>query len=331
MLPKESGVGFGQWPQQTQSNKIMKKYFQQGRLFRALPTNLRRRIGSPPEAGAGVHQWIFRAARLMRSTCNSDQTFRIIRECVSDCGRCVPEREIKEAIRNARKDVIRIADSSPSVARFSSKWPSRDAGLVSSLIEKAPDALSAFRSKSAPSISVGTTPGEGVITQLFPGNPLLCFGHRMWSMRTRLKSEWLSSAANQQFIVPSPMTAAMGLNQQGRLSHRCLGNTGARRFLVVEFDQNTFEEQASLHQHLSEMRTLALLVHSGGKSLHAWYSVEGEPDASLLQFMRLAVRLGADSSTWSRCQAVRAPGGVREDGNRQRIEYFNPLYRGGGE
>ena len=311
------------------TKNIMNNSFQEGRLFRALPTELRIRIGSPPKAGAGVHQWIFKAAGLMREKYNSSQTFRIIRECLSNCERCVPDREIEEAIRKTGNGKVSGNGVFQSATSSDSRWPSRDEVLVSSLIEQAPHALNGFRSMEAAANLAGDYSVNIVIDQLFPGDPLLCFGRAMWSMTTRRKSEWLSLAASQQFIVPSPMTTVMGLNQQGKPSHRCLENTGARRFLVVEFDQNTIEEQASLHLHLSGVRTLALVVYSGSKSLHGWYFVEGEADAAVIQFMRLAVRLGADSATWSRCQAVRAPGGMRENGNRQRIEYFNPHYRGG--
>jgi hypothetical protein len=40
--------------------------------------------------------------------------------------------------------------------------------------------------------------------------------------------------------------------------------------------------------------------------------------------MDRAVRLGADSHTWTRCQLVRMPDGIRDNGNRQRVYYFAP-------
>jgi len=36
------------------------------------------------------------------------------------------------------------------------------------------------------------------------------------------------------------------------------------------------------------------------------------------------VGLGADKATWTRCQLVRLPGGLRETGKRQDVVYLNP-------
>jgi hypothetical protein len=40
--------------------------------------------------------------------------------------------------------------------------------------------------------------------------------------------------------------------------------------------------------------------------------------------MRYAVSLGADAATWTRSQFVRMPDGLRENGNRQVVYFFNP-------
>jgi hypothetical protein len=87
---------------------------------------------------------------------------------------------------------------------------------------------------------------------------------------------------------------------------------------------------AAIHGHLAKLRPLALVVHSGGKSLHGWYPCEGESEEVMHRFMRYAVSLGADHATWTRIQLVRMPDGVRETGERQRIIYFNPTILKGG-
>jgi hypothetical protein len=48
------------------------------------------------------------------------------------------------------------------------------------------------------------------------------------------------------------------------------------------------------------------------------------------RFVRFAVSLGADPATWSRVQWVRMPDGIRDNGNPQRILYFNPAVVNGG-
>jgi len=248
---------------------------------------------------------------------------------LEDCGREVLDREITDAIRNAGKKSGNLTIVSWVGSLPKPKWPTRDARMVSRLVNEAPSALDRFRSKSSTMPSEEGITARRVVDELFPGDPLLCLGHSLGGMKTRLKSSWLGFAANQQFIVPSPMRAIKGINQEGKSSDRCLDNTGSRRFLVVEFDQNSIGEQASLHSYLSGLKPLVLLVHSGGKSLHGWYCVEGEEDVATRSFMERAVQLGADFSTWPRCQAVRVPGGLRSNGSLQRIEFFDPEYKGG--
>jgi hypothetical protein len=127
-----------------------------------------------------------------------------------------------------------------------------------------------------------------------------------------------------QFIVPSPMSKRVGRTQDGRESTHCLDNTGPRRFLAVEFDNGSADDHAAILVHLAKRAPLALVVHSGSKSLHGWFYCAQTSDERLMLFMRYAVALGADSATWTRCQFVRMPDGRRDDGSRQPILFFNP-------
>ena len=121
------------------------------------------------------------------------------------------------------------------------------------------------------------------------------------------------------------MTAPYGQTKSGgKRSMRCLDNTGPRRFLIVEFDDGTFDKHSALLWHLGKFAPLVMCVHSGGKSLHGWFFVADEPEPTIEKFFRYAVSLGADPATWTRCQLVRMPDGQRENGNRQRVIYFKP-------
>jgi hypothetical protein len=159
---------------------------------------------------------------------------------------------------------------------------------------------------------------------LFPGAEWLCLAaDHPSTARTRRRERWRDGPVAQcGFIVPSPMTAPSGRGLVGRQSHRCLDNTGPRRWLVIEFDQGSINEQAALHWHLGAAWPLVLCLHSGGKSLHGWYGpLLGEERAR--ELMEYAVYLGADPATWNRCQLVRLPGGVRA-GRPLEVFYFNP-------
>jgi hypothetical protein len=93
---------------------------------------------------------------------------------------------------------------------------------------------------------------------------------------------------------------------------------------VIEQDSGSIADQGAVLRYLAEIAPLALVTHSGGKSLHGWYYCEGVADKTLREFMDLAVSLGADKATWTRSQFVRMPGGTRESGERQAVYYFNP-------
>jgi hypothetical protein len=93
---------------------------------------------------------------------------------------------------------------------------------------------------------------------------------------------------------------------------------------LAKTDKKRFFEQAAVLAHLAKKAPLALVVHSGGKSLHGWFFCEGRSEESLRQFMNGAVTIGADSATWPPLQFVRMPDGLRDGGARQVIHYFNP-------
>ena len=109
----------------------------------------------------------------------------------------------------------------------------------------------------------------------------------------------------------------------GKESEHALSNTGPRTYLVCEFDHGTADEHAAILYHLALFAPLVMVVHSGGKSLHGWFYVKGEPEDNVAAFFRYACKLGADKATWTRSQFVRMPQGVRENGNVQAVYYYN--------
>ena len=165
---------------------------------------------------------------------------------------------------------------------------------------------------------------ESIIKLLFPNNPLLCCGVSNRKFKTNSKVDWGDSLRKMRFIVPSPMSAKHGLTQSGKRSPHTLSNTGQRRFLVVEFDDGTLDQQAAIHYHLGTKFPLTLIVFSGSKSLHGWYYVQGSTEFHVKEFFNYACSLGADRATWTKSQFVRMPNGVRDNGEKQSVIFFNP-------
>jgi hypothetical protein len=291
-----------------------------GNNVKLLPTWARDLLASPPAAGTGFHAWLFRCARALFKCGRDEGDIRQILENAADaCGRRVPAREIGDAIKNAQ----RTAHTRQPYAHQRKPWPEADeaarraitaagAGLVD-LWEESP-----------------VRPDDGMDAEfyadaLFPAGALLCVAKAQNFAATLPREEWRGRLNDWQFIVPSPMTARTGLNQNGEDTPRCLQNTGARRYLVIEADTGTADEQAAILLHLASEAPLALALHSGGKSVHGWFYCAGQPEESLRLFMRRACRLGADYHTFTRCQLVRLPEGLNaKTGKRQRVHYFNP-------
>ncbi len=312
-----------------------------------LPQVARDLLDSCPTSGTGVHSWLFGCSRILHPYfSDKEQLYRLLASATSKCGRPVPAREIEDAIMNSA-DCAWQAKQTGQGNKRQPKWPFRDYSKIERIVRDGPT-LEALSAASPIKFSADLRATEEIVDAIFPTNPLLCCGWGMSRFATRTRVEWRGSLSSIPLIVPSPMTARIGWTKNGKPSAHCLDNTGSRRFLVVEFDfkeKNTDGSEtadtpmlralaadgisvadvcAALHGHLSQYAPLAMIVHSGGKSLHGWYYAEAEPEAKLLKFMRYAVSIGGDPATWTRSQFVRIPDGTRDNGNRQAVHYFNP-------
>jgi hypothetical protein len=203
-------------------------------------------------------------------------------------------------------------------------WPARDQALVKRIAADGPGLYDLWES-SPVRFDDGQSHTEDLVDALFPGNPLLCVGQSSYKFWTASREPFRGRLDKLQFIVSSPMTALTGRTKEGRESGHTLENTGPRRFLVIEFDSGSLDQQAALLYYLARRGPLVTVLHSGGKSLHGWFYCRSVPDNLLRRFMNCAHRLGADKATWlNRSQFVRMPDGIRSNGNRQSVYYFNP-------
>jgi hypothetical protein len=305
--------------------------------LRNLPKELREQLKSCPAEGNGVHPWLFRTAMRLHEWFTEDEIVETLKAHLS-CRR--PEREILEAVTNSGR-VVR-----GEMAQHRNQWPSVDYEMVNKIVVDSSIRLEDLRAVSPEDLGTGGPVTEDILDVLFPGNPLLCVGRKANVFRTGAREYWRGRASNFQFIVPSPMTKKRGLKKDGKESQRCLDNTGPRKFVVIEFDITNEGEWA---RYLTEWQRrgitvddvnaallvalgttglprlpLVLAVHSGGKSVHGWYPCQGLSEKKIKPFMYRAVRLGADKATWTKCQFVRMPDGMRDDGKRQRVQYFAP-------
>ncbi len=323
----------------------------------------RRLIESCPPSGGGVHDWSFKVLRYLSRHYSCDRLLLEAARAIFNkfARRDIGEGEIQRQIGNVRNrsEGNRCGSSAMREHVSISGWPEPDLEAIETIVRSGPR-LAELQNALTACPDHSHLQSLEIIQHLFPGDPLLCCGKQLWTTQTLPLSKW-GGLDDFQFIVPSPMTDGHGMTRDGRQSTRCLGNTGPRRFLVIEFDfkaedtaapadlapplharRDTMASSkakmvsalmqggftvldicAALIHHLSSFVNPAMVVHSGGKSLHAWFPCMSVADDKLSPFMRYAVQMGADRATWPRCQFVRMPGGLRENGNRQKVHYFN--------
>jgi len=276
-----------------------------------------------PEAGNGVHRWCLEAAWQCRfANIEPAQAVFTLQQMITRPQN--PPNEIDTAVALAyASQTMSKPSKAPSPALKISRWPAMNSEQREAVISNEGN-LATLWEASPIRFDDDRPHTEAVIDKLFPNDPLLCCGWSAHRFHTRPRSFWKGICAELSFIVPSPMSSVVGTTKAGQPSEHSLSNTGQRRFLVIEQDCGSVDDQAAVILHLARSAPLALAVHSGGKSVHAWFCCAGQDEHALRRFMESAVALGADPATWTRSQFVRMPDGLRAAGKRQSILFYNP-------
>ncbi len=271
------------------------------------------RLRQGPLPGS-THMWLPQVAGGLKHMMTEAACVAFLRECCDRLvhHRDVPDREIESAVRFAYGD----GTAKPRTPR----WPAPNEDTIRYVLE------------TIEPVFDGVTPaGVGaadVLTGLFEPGELVCSGAVCERPSVRTLEATLPYADRHQFIVVNPMNGPSALTLDGRPSARCQDNVVARRHLVAEFDDPgmTKPMQARLATALAGYAPLVLAVDSGGKSVHAWYRVDGMDPEGQARFFAVACLLGADRTRWDASGWLRMPGGLRRcsDGSlkRQRILYF---------
>lgn len=286
---------------------------------RELPQFVRDLLAATPRRGEGLNLWLYKAARVLHPYRAAKDIVQLLAAVTAS--EAVKPGEIERAVERSAATAWqpRQRTTSPPAPR----WPGINAEQREAVCATGLGLVDLWEA-SPVRFEDGASHAEDVIDALFPGNPLLCVGQSNSQFATRSRASWRGRLAKMQLIVPSPMSARTGRTQEGRESEHTLGNTGPRRFLVIEQDGGNADEQAAVLLHVAERAPLVLAVHSGSKSIHGWFIAAGQPEERLHRFMRYAVSLGADRATWTRSQFVRIPDGTRDNGNPQTVYFFNP-------
>src|SRR5437016_6315396 len=88
----------------------------------SLPSFLRNMIASPPRAGHGVHDWLFRVSRQLHAHLPASEIVRLLETRVRECGRYVSPSEIASAVQNSISCAWERSKNSPA-SKSAPKWP----------------------------------------------------------------------------------------------------------------------------------------------------------------------------------------------------------------
>ncbi len=179
------------------------------------------------------------------------------------------------------------------------------------------------------------TPTEA-LGELFEDHELVNLATGPKRSFTRSVLEWKQRGDLSQYslMVPHPMSARRGITKDGRPHRpRTTSNTGPRRWVVTEYDLPPIEWQPSLIAELSELaqQPPSVVLWSGNKSLQVWFLIGDNDAATVAAFENEAAKLGADPLVMGdprRCQLVRTPMALRDNGNVQRVIFWNPEMKG---
>jgi hypothetical protein len=320
-------------------------------LANPLPEWLETMLANPPTAGNGVHDWLFQTARQLHAHMGTVEIEKTLEARLEGCGRHVPMREIRDAIKNSSRCAWEPTGQTGVTQTPLPLRPEADTAQIDRIVRTGIGLYDFWECSPVRFDDAdGPLQTEYVIDQLIPGNPLLCVGKSSSEFATRRREVWRGHLSQYQFIVPQPMTKVTGLTLDGRSSEHTKEATGPLTWLVCEFDFSKYARNgvtptewlpwivgwedegisiadacSALLWALAALAPLVLVVSSGGKSLHGWFRIQGVTLGQLNKFTQRALTLGACSSTLRNpSQFVRMPDGTRDNGNRQLVWYFDP-------
>lgn len=243
--------------------------------------------------------------------------------------RAVTSAEIRAAVNKAVLDNGRMPPTSVAPC-----GPRVDRCLLDRLIETGRGAEPADIIRASP-IPVPDDPREQqhlVLSTLYAPDEHLFIGDQFGAEVLTAKA-WLerldAGSMPGPHIIPNPLTGEEALTKEGRPSRRCDACVASFRFAVVEFDNLPVQDQLAFW---SAVRLpVAALIHSGGKSLHAWLRIDApdraawERDVETELFAGRLIPLGVDACCRNESRLSRMPGATRTDtGLLQNLLYLAP-------
>lgn len=272
-----------------------------------------------PPPHDGVNLWVMSSARKCQIAGLSEgEAEQAIMAFQGQTRRPIKQNEVIRAIQKAYNTTLAPSASYTPAPKL--KWePSK---TRQSRYRSVPVGFAAVDIwEASPDVMDGGVTQKMILDWLFPDpDGLVCVGKSAYEFYTAPISKF-KNLMETQFIVPCYMTKREGVTQDGKPSMHCLDNTGPRRYCVVDLDEPSASEHPSIIWQIRKTFDLVMVLSSGGKGLHAWFNV---PEDVEEDFWDSVIPLGADPALMrNRSSFVRMPMGLRDNGMRQGVLYFD--------
>jgi hypothetical protein len=311
-------------------------------------------IPPAPRAGTGLHEWSLKVSRdLLVAGYNTEKVIDLLAKEMVSKGRPshIAQKEAKDETIGANKWLAAhpwyvgrghwLRATKPGVdSSFAEDFYSTLPRMVPvSRRDKRPQhlpldkdyiqwVLSSFEYNGLPD-----NVGEFDIGEIFANiNFIVCATGEVWDPYL-MKLDGLvgGDVSNYQYTVPSPFVELRPkLIIDGEvISPKSDANVSKRMYQVVEFDKiPDLDHQAQLllyleHMYRKEGFQLAMIVYSGSKSLHGWFTCYHANERLIRTFFQEATKLGADPRMKVPSQYCRMPGGENtKTGREQPVIYY---------
>jgi hypothetical protein len=185
-----------------------------------LPKFVRRMLENLPQRGEGLHNELFRVARVLHPFRSEEEIIELLRRHTR--AEEIETGEIEEAVRNSLKYAWRPGERNPEInpaRQFASPLGSRgvDPQRRQAIVMEHPFTLSDLIESSPERSNLGgPRQTDHVLDILFPGDPLLCAGRSVRDVVTRQRSVWPPGYLERlSLVVPLPDEVCVG-NYSGR-------------------------------------------------------------------------------------------------------------------
>lgn len=288
-------------------------------------------LSCPPPGGNGCHPHLLRIAnRGVRAGIDNAVMFADIRKNVPAGGRSVPDGEIWDAIERAAED----HDDFEFVTARKPINLTIDGPAVLNSVINAGRSTSEMELRSKSPITIPDDPRshrQVLLTELYrPGHQIFS-GNCSESGAESIRPMWQwQHFMPGPFIIPNPLSGQWGPKKGGGWSLRADSCVAEHRFCVVEFDNLSLDAQIAFWAAVP--LPIVALIHTGGKSIHAWLAVNckdrqgWQRDVRQRLYGRYLVPLGVDPVCGNPSRLSRLPGVWRSDKRKyQRLLFLDPI------